>query len=507
MRLTLKGGLPLILVLGIWAMLGNVSHAQQATPSLEKVLAEGVAAYKLLAQRQGDGEKFSADMARAYLTTALIGVGRRRDAESLYADEKTKRLYLTAAEDSLVEITGVVPKIADGTPPQEELLRRHSWAMAFARRGDFRRVFQQVAQYPEQKSAVYYKIRLFRSVVEQQLERKDVAGARNTLEKLAAMIRDVEVEKPGSKADYLIDLARLSCQAGELARAREACRGADEILRRKFPAEQRSPYGIGFSFRELATLQAQSGEPEQARDLLEIFRGRITSLKDEREKADLMFDLEIAAARVANLCGRKKDALAAYDRALKCGIREVELETPNPLTDAIRKSEFLNAMFSLADNSHFKDVALEQLEAGAREAAMKTWEQMPLCMNKPSTLLEMAKILHERGDTDEARKLAKRCEEIVGPDFTSEDYVLVTAFVAKIYRAVGDDDARSTLKKLAASPRVKQSAKAQQMVAGELISFQLYPQAYAFIQAIQSPADRALPLARLAEAMLKAGRR
>lgn len=505
----LKGKPPLIAALGIWALLGNVSRAQPETPPLEKVLDEGVAAYKLLAERQGgtEGVSFDIFMPRAWLTTALIGVGRRQDAEALYEDEETKRRFVEAAEDSLFEVTGVIPKIDEGTPPQEELARRQGWAMALARRGEFRRVFEQVAEFPEQPGAVYYKIRLFRSVADEQLQRKDVAGARKSLERLAAMIRDVEVERPEDKADYLIDLARLSCQAGEQARARQACRRAEEILRPLFHADQRSHYGIGVSFRELATLEAESGEPERARDLLEFFRGRITSLKDEREKADLMFDLEIATARVANLSGRKKDALAAYDRALKWGIRKVELETPNPL-DKLLESEFLDAFFSLADNSHFNMVALGQLKAGDRQAAMKTWERMPLCFNKPSTLLQMAKILHERGDTDEARKLATRCAEIIRPEFAAEDYVAVTAFVANIQRAVGDDDAaRSTLEKLAASPRAKQSAKAQQMVAGELISFHLYPQAYALIQTIESSADRALPLARLAEAMVKAGRR
>lgn len=504
----IKRGLPLVVVIGIWALLGNVSHAQHQTPSLEKVLDEGVAACKLLARRQGDTEKFSADLARGYLTTALIGVGRRRDAEALYADEKTKRRYLTAAEDSLVEATGVVPRFVKGTPPRQELIRRQLWAMALARRGDFQGALKQAALFPEQDDAVYFKIRLFRSVSEQQLERKDVAEARKTLEKLATMIRDVEVEQSQVKADYLLDLARLSCQAGELARAREACRGADEILRPLFQADQRSPYGIGVSFRELATFQAQSGEPERARELLEFFRQRVALLKDKREKADLMFDWEIAAARVANLSGRKKEALAAYDRALRWGIRTVELETPNPLTDAVRKSEFLNAMFSLADNSHFNLVALEQLKAGELEAAMKTWERMPLCFNKPSTLLAMAKILHESGDADEARKLAARCAEIIQPEFAAADYVLVTSFVANIHRAVGDDAAaRNTLEKLAASARLEESVEARQMAAGELINFHLFPQAYALIQTIESPADRALPLARLAEALVKTDRR
>ncbi|MEQ8786103.1 MAG: hypothetical protein RIC55_07375 [Pirellulaceae bacterium] len=504
MQSTVKCGFLLSVALGIWALLGSVSRAQQATPSLEKVLDEGVAAYKLLAERQGDTEEFSANMARGYLTTALLKVGRRQNAESLYADDETKRRFLIAAEDSLVEITGVLPKIADGTPPQEELLRRHSWAMAFARRGDFRRVAEQAAEYPEQPGAVSYKIRLYRSIVEQQLERKDVAGARESLDKLAAMIRHVEVDDSQVKADYLLDLARLSCQAGELARAREACRMADEILRPLFRVDQRSPYGIGFSFRELATLQAQSGEPAQARDLLVFFRQRITSLKDEREQAHLLFDLEIATARVAESSGRKKDALTAYDRALKWGIREVELETPNPLTNAIRESEFLNAFFSLADNSHFRTVALGQLKTGDLKAAMETWKQMPLCFNKPSTLLEMAEILHERGDTEEARKLATRCAEMIRPEFTAEDYVLVTSFVANIHRAVGDDAAaRDVLEKLTASPRVKESAKAQQMVASEFMNLHLYPQAYALIQSIESPANRALPLAKLAHALLK----
>jgi hypothetical protein len=86
--------------------------------------------------------------------------------------------------------------------------------------------------------------------------------------------------------------------------------------------------------------------------------------------------------------------------------------------------------------------------------------------------------------------------------------VVITAFAANIYRAIGDDEAaRVAITRLVASPRVKESLEAKKMAAGELSDFQLFEQAYSLIQTIESPADRALPLARLAEKMATSGHR
>jgi hypothetical protein len=133
-----------------------------------------------------------------------------------------------------------------------------------------------------------------------------------------------------------------------------------------------------------------------------------------------------------------------------------------------------------------------------------TWKQMPLCLQKPATLLEMAKVLHRRGETAAARELADRCAQLDEPDSAVEDHIVMMAFVAHIHHEIGDEQAaREVMTGLTLNPRVKQSVAAMQLAASELISFRLYAQAYALIQGITSPADRAVPLARLAEGMVK----
>ncbi|MCA9068680.1 MAG: hypothetical protein KDA84_07145 [Planctomycetaceae bacterium] len=147
-----------------------------------------------------------------------------------------------------------------------------------------------------------------------------------------------------------------------------------------------------------------------------------------------------------------------------------------------------------------------QLDAGDKQAALVTLKRMPMCLQKLATLLEMAKRLHKKGMTAEARQLAEQCAALYQPKAPVEDLVTITAFAANIHRAIGDDDAaRQTMKKLILNPRLKQSLAARKRAAAELADFQMFAESYGLIQTIESPADRAQPLAKLAEKMVKTG--
>jgi ATP/maltotriose-dependent transcriptional regulator MalT len=132
---------------------------------------------------------------------------------------------------------------------------------------------------------------------------------------------------------------------------------------------------------------------------------------------------------------------------------------------------------------------------------------MPMCLQKPATILEIAKVLHNSGDTAEARRLPPRCAALDDPEGAPLDHVTIRAFVAAMWQAIGDDAAaRRTREELLANPRVQGSLDAKKAAVNEMISLGMFEQAYAAIQTIESPADRALPLAKIAYDMLKAGR-
>jgi len=194
--------------------------------------------------------------------------------------------------------------------------------------------------------------------------------------------------------------------------------------------------------------------------------------------------------------------LQAYVRARKWAVK-INNEAVAGQADAME--EFLSGLIALGSGSAFRTVALSQLDAGDKQAALATLERMPMCRQKLATLLEMAKRLHKQGATAEARQLAEQCAALYQPKAPAEDLVTITAFVANIYRAIGDDDAaRQTMKRLILNPRLNQSLAARKHAA-ELDDFQLFADSYSVIQTLESPADRALPLAKLAKKMVKTG--
>ena len=80
-----------LVVVSSWLFFGKPLQAQQTAPSLQKVLDEGLVAYKSLAEREATVEDSSSDnfLARSLLTYALLGVGQRQAVDDLFSDEAT----------------------------------------------------------------------------------------------------------------------------------------------------------------------------------------------------------------------------------------------------------------------------------------------------------------------------------------------------------------------------------------------------------------------------------
>ena len=76
-------------VFSVWLCVGKPLPAQQAVPSLDEVLKQGLNAYKSLAQREAAAEDPSSEcyVARALLTYALLRVGRREAVDDLFSDD------------------------------------------------------------------------------------------------------------------------------------------------------------------------------------------------------------------------------------------------------------------------------------------------------------------------------------------------------------------------------------------------------------------------------------
>lgn len=509
MKRTAKSVLSSFVVVGVWLSFGKPLPAQQAAPSLDEVLNQGLKAYESLAQREAAAEdsSFESNVARALLTYALLRVGRREAVDDLFSDEAKKREVVAFTEDALVEATGEVPEIPSGMAPADELVRRQTIAMSLARRGDFKKAVEQIAEFPKHANMGHFAIHSYQFVAERQLERQDLAGARQTVRKTWAYIRDLEDNDSYRKAEWIIQLARTTSQAGEQKPAQKLCRIAGKLLSQLRQTQGHEPQPLIDAVRELAIAHAMSGNADRARALLADCERQAESIEDGRDKAEHMFDIQVAHARVAQFSGHSDAALAAYGRALKWA-KQINYDSAAAMADLVDDSGFISALLSLGEGASFRTVALGQLEAGDKQAALKTWEQMPLCLQKPATLLEMAKALHAKSATAEARELAARCAALDHPGSPAEDHVIITAFVAHIYHAIGDEDsARQTLDSLLASPRVKEPLNAKKMLTGELSSFGMFQEAYAVIQTIESPADRALPLAKLAEAMAKSPHR
>jgi hypothetical protein len=502
-------------VASFWPFFGKPLQAQQAAPSLHKVLAEGLAAYKSLTEREAttQNSSFESYHARGSLTYALLRVGQRQAVDDLFSDEAEKRLYVATTEALLVEATGEVPEIAGGMAPAAEMVHRQMISISLAKRGDFKKANEQIAAIPNDGNVAHFAVASYQFVAKRQLAQQDFPGARETIRRLWSYLRDLEHKDRLRKAEWIIDLANMTSQAGEQAPAQKLCLIAEKTLSelREIPGQE--PRRVNDAMRALSIAHAMSGNADQARALLVACEQQALN-EDAQDKSERLFTMAVAHAEVAHWSGQKDVALAAYDRALKLAkkIHHDSLVTrKNPLEldeDLLELDEFFSGLVSLMEGTNFRIVALGQLNAGDRQAALETWEGMPDCAQKLATLLEMAKTLHTKGATAEARKLAARCAELDHPEYSAQDIVVITALAANIYRAIGDDEAaRAAVAKLQASPRVNGSLDAKKKAACELSDFQLFEQSYSMIQTIESPADRALPLAILAEKMAKSGHR
>ena len=93
-------------VVVIGPFLGQPLQAQQAAPSLQKVLKEGLASCKSLAEREATSDDFAFDgyLSRGFLTYALLRVGQRQAVDDLFSDEAEKRKTVEATEALLVTV-------------------------------------------------------------------------------------------------------------------------------------------------------------------------------------------------------------------------------------------------------------------------------------------------------------------------------------------------------------------------------------------------------------------
>ena len=506
-----------LLIVGLCPYFSSTLRAQPAAPPFQKVLKEASVACKALAEREAKSENFAFDghLSRGLLTYTLMRVGQRQAVDDLFSDESEKREIVATTEDLLVEVSGEVPEIAIDMEPIAELTRRQMIVMSLAKRGDFEKANEQIAEFPEHASTERFSLSSYKLVAEKQLEKQDLPGARKTIRMLWPLIRDIEDEDAQRKAGWIIKVAKLTSQAGEQAPAQKLCLMADEILSelRHSKAKERlelddATSELDEAARDLAIAHAMSGNADRARALLTGCEQQAELIEDEKDRAQRMIALEEAYARLAEFSGQNDVALAAYGRALKWvkHIDQIDRDSPNVQEDQLELPEFVESLLSMVEGVDFRTIAVGQLKAGDKQAALETWEQMPYCIQKPATLLEMAKTLHQLGATAEAREMAERCARLDRPDSPAEDYVVITSFVANIYRAIGDDKtATVTLNKLAASPRVQTSPDSKKLAAAELIDFCMFQDAYSVIQTIETPADKALPLAKLAEGMAKSG--
>ena len=144
------------------------------------------------------------------------------------------------------------------------------------------------------------------------------------------------------------------------------------------------------------------------------------------------------------------------------------------------------------------------MKLGDKKAALATWKALPMGLQKLATLPALAEILHKQGATNEARALAKLCASLDNNNGNPLDFVVCKTFEANIYRTVGDKPmADKTLREAATNPRVS-TLESRRQVAVELADAGLWKDAYEAIHRIESIADRAVPLAKLADKMITA---
>ncbi|MCA9068679.1 MAG: hypothetical protein KDA84_07140, partial [Planctomycetaceae bacterium] len=310
-----------VVVATIYFSASQPLSAQQAAPSLQQVLQEGMAASKALAKHEktANGRLFDGFMVRSLMTFALLGSGQRQLVDDLISDPAEKRQLIEISEGLVVEATGKIPVIKPGAAPLEEALQRQTITMSLANRGDFKAALEPVAAYPQDERAASLAVSAYQFVVDKQLDQSDLDGAPQTNRLLRSSIDKLKDSQ--RKAERLIDLAQSTSRAGEQGRAQEICLRAENMLKQLPLANDADPRDATFSLRKLAVAHAMCGNVDRARAVLADCKQRVEAINDPSDLADRMCVMEIAHARVAVLANEKERALQAYARALEWAVK------------------------------------------------------------------------------------------------------------------------------------------------------------------------------------------
>jgi hypothetical protein len=486
---------------------GAPANAADSLPSPEDLARQAEVACEELTKREGK-EAFEVVMARGALALAFMHQRDRSRATQHAVAAFGEDSGPTLIEDLAAEIDGTVPAISESLDPYAKLLRRRDLVIHLAKHGDFDEACAQAAAFPEHPNKLRFQFDSYYLVAEKQLQQHDEEGVHATIRKLHENIGQVDAEQPFDRCWRVLKIAELAQHLTDLTTARAACAEADKlhIQASKLPRDDFD--NIAGWKQRLALVHAVLGNNARASELLDDaekqFQGHFAGRTDEGARE--FFGIAMARAKVAQLQSRNDEALTHLLQA-KMWAGRIDDEGLVAFAGKIDESGLVSAFLAFGAGREFSQVVQGQLAAGDEDAALATWSAMPHCLQKLLAQIEMAKYYHAKTRIDAARACADRCQAMLDPRCSAEDTAAISIAVATICREIGDEERmQQTLAKLLSTPSVQSSVSARQIVAGELIDMGLLVEAYRTTLTVDSPADRAVLLARISETAARQGR-
>lgn len=410
--------------------------------------------------------------------------------------------------DLLVEFTGVVPTLPDGLSPVQQLQRRRSLIIGLTRRGDWQGVAQQIELLPEVPQKINYVLREWKSAAEKQAKRGQTQEAKASLRKAWAAMQELSGEEADYKASWAVGIALVGSRLGDPKLSSKLAESTEALLRERMtrPADKNGFDDVPKMLCDLAKVYASAGTAEQsakAASLLDEARQQLDQQPPER-KQDPARDCEywLDSNEVLRTIGREGDARKARQQAAAAA-RQVDKRQHQELVEFADKfdpSGTVSTFLELGRASKFSVVVLAQLHAGDEAESLKTWEQMPRCMQKMLVQLDMLQYFQKRNRADNAAKCVARILSLEDDKTPAGDLIAIYVLAAKAWQELGEGaQAKEVFKRLAAHDVIRDSPQHRAQTAREAADLGLVAESYTLIQTIPNLHDRALPLARLAD--------
>lgn len=495
----------IILAFGLIAFALPHSNLPGVQLKLDKIVLEAHTAAEALANFNQKNEKTfdlvsiasAGRMADLYLMQ-----GRKDKAEEIlvpYLDQATRHRVVST---SATKFGAPLPTLPTGLNATQIYVWKLETLVALAHGKRFDEAIKILDEFPSSKSTPANRLRYLKIIGEKCM---DAGNEEKGLEVASLMwkeFKQLPVENP-TRYTSSIDMVNLAIRLQSKSPLKRLLTSVNPLFAKPFTTQELDSEQIARLFQNLAIGNAISGEFESAFEHLSQSRSYVAKTEDSiMSMESIHHQVEMAYAEVFRLQKDDNQSFKHTQKALNwlAKIKDKDDAKTASLIDG--GDGFFSAVAAYGKNADIKKIVMAQAKTGHIEEARKTWQSMPLSIQKILCQIELAKYFLANQQQERALECSQSCLDLIQRETSTEDQIAITAGALNVLHLCGQLDQRDQLAhKLVQSKGLQQNDQALQSLAGELIAIGLLDKAYHVIQLIENDHQRAAPLSRLALAL------